>query len=251
MFIVCKKRAVLLTAVALIIVITIVALAGAGVFKSVSTNRLIPIYSVDTAENKVALTFDAAWGSDKTRGIMDILEANGLRGTFFLTGFWIDANAELVKEIYDRGHLVANHSLNHKHMSKLGTSDIDNEITEVNAKILTLTGYSATYFRAPFGEYDNKLINALTNKNMQCIQWSIDSLDWKGLSGGQITERVTPELAPGAIVLFHNNSDHILDALPIVITSIKNKNLRAVRLDELVYANGYTVDSQGKQIKNN
>lgn len=250
MFIVCKKRVLIVIAVILVAIIVIVALAGAGVFETAGT-RLVPIYNVQTDSNNVALTFDASWGSDKTRGIMDILEENGYKGTFFLTGIWIDANPDLVKEIHERGHQIGNHSVNHKHMSSLSTSEITTEITEINDKINTLTGVTPTCFRAPFGEYDNNLINKLTELNMQCIQWNIDTLDWKGISGAQITERVVKKLSSGSIILFHNNSDHVLDALPTVILAIKNKGLNAVRVDELVYKDGYTIDAQGKQIKNN
>ena len=74
--------------------------------------RLVPVYSVETTENKVALTFDCAWGADKTRSIMDAIENAGYKCTFFVTGFWVDANGELVKEIVSRGHQIGNHSDN-------------------------------------------------------------------------------------------------------------------------------------------
>lgn len=85
---------------------------------------------------------------------------------------------------------------------------------------------------------------------MQCIQWSVDSLDWKGLSGSQITERVIANIEPGSIVLMHNAGDHIVEALPLILLSVQNKGMTAVRLDELVYSENYTVDSRGIQIKN-
>ena len=85
---------------------------------------------------------------------------------------------------------------------------------------------------------------------MQCIQWSADSLDWKGISAAEIAENVVNKLDKGAIVLCHNNSEHITDALPLILLAIKNKGMSAVRLDELVYKDGYTIDASGKQIKN-
>ena len=94
------------------------------------------------------------------------------------------------------------------------------------------------------------MIEATENRGVQCIQWSIDSLDWKGISGGEIAERVVNNVEPGDIVLFHNNSDHILDALPLILLAIKNKGLKAVRMDQLVYKDNYAINAQGKQIKN-
>ena len=251
MFLVLKKRSVIVMAIVLSVVICAGALAGSGVIDvAQKSKRLVPIYEVETTENYVALTFDAAWGSDKTQKIMDELEKNGYQGTFFLTGFWVDANPELVKEIHNRGHLIGNHSENHAHLSDLNAEKIDAEIDTTATKIEALIGYKPGYFRAPFGEYDNRLIESTENRGVQCIQWSIDSLDWKGISGGEIAERVVNNVEPGDIVLFHNNSDHILDALPLILLAIKNKGLKAVRMDQLVYKDNYAINAQGKQIKN-
>ena len=251
MLIVTKKRTLFTLIVGLMIVVAVVTtLAFSGVLgASAKEKRLIPIYSVDV-ENNVALTFDCAWGATKTKLIMDEIEKYGYKCTFFVTGFWVDANPELVKEICARGHQIGNHSENHPHLSKVDKETLEQEIDLVIAKIESLTGMSATCFRAPYGEYDNNLMKALSERNIYCIQWSIDSLDWKGISGREITERVVNGLKSGEIVLFHNDSDHVLDALPLVLSSVKNKGLKAVRVDELIYKDNYIVDGQGKQIKN-
>ena len=197
---------------------------------------------------RLTLTFDAAWGADQTVKIMEAVEKYGFKCTFFLTGFWIDENPELVKEIASRGHLIGNHSESHKHLNEV--ADLNAEIDAVNAEINTLTGASPKYFRAPFGEYDNNMMSTLESKGMQGVQWSIDSLDWKGLSAAEIAERVVNDLEPGDIVLMHNASDHIVEALPLILLSIHNKGLTAVRLDEMLYSENYTVNSQGIQIQN-
>lgn len=252
MILVMKKR----TLIALILLLAVVAaalggMASAGVFEDAAAkNRLVPIYAVATGEKKVALTFDAAWGADQTRAIMDEVEKYGFKCTFFLTGFWAEANKELVKEIYDRGHLIGNHSANHKHLNELDSELLNSEIDSVNASIKAITGEAPKYFRAPFGEYDNKLIETVSSKGMQCIQWSVDSLDWKGISSSEIAERVVNKIENGSIVLSHNAGEHIVEALPLILLSVKNKGMSAVRLDELVYSENYTVDSRGIQIKN-
>lgn len=248
--IVIKKR----TLIAVIVIIAILAAVilgvslGTGSAEVGAKNRKVPVYSVQTSEKKVALTFDAAWGADQTVKIMDAVEKYGFKCTFFLTGFWIDENPELVKEIASRGHLIGNHSESHKHLNEV--ADLNAEIDAVNTEINTLTGASPKYFRAPFGEYDNNMMSTLESKGMQGVQWSIDSLDWKGLSAAEIAERVVNDLEPGDIVLMHNASDHIVEALPLILLSIQNKGLTAVRLDEMLYSENYTVNSQGIQIQN-
>lgn len=251
MFLVMRKRTALTVIASVLVLIAAVALISAqAATEAAAAKRLVPVYSVETEDNKVALTFDASWGADKTTKIMDILEEYGFKGTFFLTGIWVDEYPELVKEINERGHLIGNHSDSHKHLSELNETEMGTEIDSVAAKIEALVGYKPAYYRAPFGEYDNKLINALGARGVQCIQWSADSLDWKGISAAEITENVVNKLDKGAIVLCHNNSEHITEALPLILLAIKNKGMSAVRLDELVYKDGYTIDAAGKQIKN-
>ena len=130
--IVIKKRT-LIAVIVIIAILTAVILGvslGTGSAEVGAKNRKVPVYSVQTSEKKVALTFDAAWGADQTVKIMDAVEKYGFKCTFFLTGFWIDENPELVKEIASRGHLIGNHSESHKHLNEV--ADLNAEIDAVN-----------------------------------------------------------------------------------------------------------------------
>ena len=232
------------------VVVCAVLVCGAGLYsQAFAKNRLVPVYCVDTSADKCAISFDAAWGADKTRGIIDLLKKYDADGTFFLVGFWIDKYPEETKFIAESGLEIGNHSNNHLHMSKISKDEISKEIDSVNERIKNLTGKTPAYFRPPFGEYDNKLLSAVNEKNMVGVQWSIDSLDWKGLSGEQIAARVIPKLKNGAIILFHNNSDHVLDALKIILPRLKADGYKAVSIDELVLRENFTIDNNGIQRK--
>ena len=135
-------------------------------------------------------------------------------------------------------------------MPKLSEVEIKNEILYVNDRVKDLTGKTPKYFRAPFGDYDNKLMTSLESLDMVGVQWSIDSLDWKGLSAKQIYDRVVPKAKSGDIVLFHNNSDHVLDALPMILAALKDQGFEFVTISSLVADKDYTVDSNGIQHKN-
>ena len=206
----------------------------ATVYANAST-REVPIYRVERSDKKIALTFDAAWGADKTRGILDILDRYGVKGTFFLVGFWVDKFPEEVKAIAESGCEIGNHSENHLEMSKLDAAKIAQELGSVSAKIEDLTGEKPKYFRPPFGDYDNELVLTARSLGLETVQWDVDSLDWKGLSASEIVERVCPKVRAGSIVLFHNNSDHILDALPKIIDRLINAGYEPVTLSELIY----------------
>ena len=252
--IVTVKKASIIGAVSLLIAFAVLAAAvgvtdSAGVYFCKST-RKIPVYGVETDKKVIALTFDAAWGADKTQGILDVMEQYGAKGTFFLVGFWIDKYEKETKAIAEAGFDIGNHSRNHLNMPKLSENEIKNEIEYVNDRVFDLTGKKPKYFRAPFGDYSNKLMTSLEELNMVGVQWSIDSLDWKGLSAKQIYERVVPNAKSGDIVLFHNNSDHVIDALPLVLSALKGQGFEFVTLSQLVHTEGYTIDSNGIQHKN-
>lgn len=253
MFIVVKKKDVfkaLAIAITATLLIATAAIGGIAPVYLANAKRLVPVYSVETEEKVVALTFDAAWGADKTRGIIELLEKYDADGTFFLVGFWIDKYPEETKLIAEKGLEIGNHSNNHLHMSKLQNDEIKKEIESVNIRLQELTGKTPKYFRPPFGEYDNKLLENVAALDMVGVQWSVDSLDWKGLSGEEIAKRVLSRVHNGAIILFHNNSDHVLDALPIILPKLKADGYKCVSIDELVMTENYIIDNQGVQHRN-
>ena len=249
-----KKSTLICVSVVLLLCVACGFIVNTQTFATVFSNRStrkIPVYGVDCGEEKlVALTFDAAWGADKTLKILEILEKYDVKATFFLVGFWLDKYPEETKAIAESGCEIGNHSNNHLQMSKLSADKIREELAYVNDAVYKLTGKKPTYFRPPFGDYDNELIETAENMGLQTIQWSVDSLDWKGLSATEITSRVTKNVKNGSIVLFHNNSDNILEALPLVLANLINSGYKPVAMSELVYADDYYIDNNGVQHKN-
>ncbi len=244
MFAVVKKNHLIgILALTLVVVFSLTTVA---VITVSAEKKLLPIYCTDDNE-RVAISFDAAWGSDKTKRIVDICSEYGIRATFFLTGFWIDANQDALRYIYEHGFEIGNHSENHYNMSGLSKEKQKQEITSVNEKIKALTGVNPILFRAPFGDYNNNLLKSIDELNMYCIQWDVDSLDWKGLSVDELVNRVVPKVKNGSIVLFHNNSDHIVEALPSIIEGILSKGYRLVTIGDLIYKENYSIDPNGKQ----
>lgn len=213
------------------------------------SERKVPIYSVQTTEKKVALTFDAAWGADKTSKIVEILKQNNVGGTFFLVGFWSEKYQDKIKEIYGAGLDIGTHSNTHPKMSTLSPAQQESELMISSKLISNVTGKEVRFFRPPYGDYNDQLIMTCDKLKLQAIQWDVDSLDWKGLSAQQILTRVKSGVKNGSIILFHNNSDHILEALPLVIEFLKSNGYEMVNLSGLVMENGYTIDNNGVQKK--
>lgn len=245
------KKAVLVLAIFVIAFLSAYGLNSAGLEVSATfQNRKIPIYSVDTSENKIAISFDAAWGADKTREIMSICDSYGVKATFFLVGFWVEEYPDMVKEIYNNGFEIGLHSNTHPDMTKLSKKEIREELETNISLIEELTGFRPKLFRPPYGYYNNDLIDVCESMGISCIEWSVDSLDWKGLSAGEISGRVTTQSKNGSIVLFHNNSENILDGLKMVLEYFRLNETQVVPIGDLIYYEDFTINHEGTQIKN-
>lgn len=209
--------------------------------------RKVPIYYVDTDEKKVAISFDAAWGADKTEKIMEICKEYDSNATFFLVGFWVEDYPEVAKKIAENGFEIGTHSNTHPDMTKLSKSAQLQEL-ETSCKIIEqTTGKKPTLFRAPFGAYNDNLLENATSLGLKTIQWDVDTLDWKGLSGIEIVNRVLNSVKSGSIILCHNNSDHILDALPILLDRLHKKGYKVTNVGDVVLQNDYIIDNNGMQ----
>ena len=153
------------------------------------------------------------------------------------------------KKIADNGFEVGIHSNTHPNMTKLNVDQVKLELTENLSILKECTSVEAKLFRAPFGAYNDNLISCCEELDLKVIQWDVDSLDWKGLSGSQLAGRVTSKVKNGSIVLFHNNSDNIIQGLKMVLEDFKTNNIKAVPVGELIYNENYTINQQGTQIK--
>ena len=143
-----------------------------------STNKLIPIYNVKTDEKQIAFTMNCAWNADDIDSILDTLSKNKIHITFFIVGDWAEKYPEAVKKIFKAGHEIANHSNTHPHVNNLNLSENAEEIERASKKIEEITGQQTNLYRAPYGEYNNTVLNAAKEKKHITIQWNIDTLDY-------------------------------------------------------------------------
>ena len=212
----------------------------------VSGKRELPIYCVNRDDNKISISFDAAWGGDKTLGILDLLDEYNIKTTFFLVDIWTQKYPELVKEIVARGHEIGNHSTSHPQMSKLNETQIAKELNTQADNVLAIAGVRPVLFRPPYGDYNNRVITTARAQGFVPIQWSVDSLDWKNRGAQEIITRAT-KVKSGDIVLFHNDSQYILDALPAVLKYYAENGYSVVPISEILLTGETTIDIQGRQ----
>jgi polysaccharide deacetylase family sporulation protein PdaB len=210
--------------------------------------RKLPIYHVDTNDKKVAISFDCAWGNEHTKAILDILDQYDVKTTFFMVKFWAEKFPNDVLEIHKRGHEIGNHSSTHPNMTKLSVEDITKELKDTEDVIVGITNQRPTLFRPPFGAYNNKVIETCENNGYHVIQWNVDSLDWKDITAEQIVDRVTRNVVPGSIILFHNNAEHVEEYLPSILSRLQADGYEVVPIGQLIIKENYHIDHTGKQV---
>ena len=211
-----------------------------------AAKKELPVYSVERDDHVIAVTFDASWGADNTPKLLDILDEYDAKCTFFLVGLWVDKYPDMVQAIVERGHEIGNHSATHPHMSKLSESKMLEELRMMSDKVEKLTGVRPTLFRPPYGDYNNSVIRTVRSAGYEAVQWSVDSLDWKNISPQDMIRRAG-KVGKGDIILFHNDSQYLLDALPTLLQSYKEQGLQMVKVSDILLEGETTIDVQGKQ----
>ena len=167
-----------------------------------------------------------------------------------MVGDWVEKYGEAVKKIYDEGHQIGNHSYNHPHVNNLSLDKNKEQIQKCSDLVKGITGEGTKLYRGPYGEYNNTVIESAKAMQHETIQWSIDTLDYKGLTGEQMWERIEPKLENGSIILMHNGTENTALSLNYIITKIKDKGYIPVTVSELIYKDNYTMDNNGVQHKN-
>ena len=211
--------------------------------------RKLPIYCVDTKEKKIAISFDASWGDDRTEEILKTLDKYNAKATFFIVGAWIDQYPDMLKKLNEKGHEIGNHSNKHPIMTTISKEKMIEEIAATDAKVMSITGKQTTLFRCPSGEYNNLVIETVESTKHYCIQWDADSIDWKE-EGAQIEyNRIIKKTKPGSILLFHNDAKYTPENLTKILEYFKAKGYKFVTVSDLIYKNNYYINEAGKQIQ--
>lgn len=246
------KRNIIRAAICLVLVVSVVLISFLGLSKTqeaAENERIIPIYNVDCGDKKVvSISFDAAWGNEQTDTLLEILEEKDVSATFFLVGDWVEKYPDSVKAIAQAGHDVGNHSSTHPKMTELSRDSMREEIENCNEKIEGLIGRKVTLFRPPYGDYNNSVVETVNSCGMYCIQWDVDSLDWKDPTPQQMVEKIKSKICPGSIILMHNGAANTPEALPMIIDAVREMGYEFVPISQLLLKCDYTTDHKGTMI---
>jgi peptidoglycan/xylan/chitin deacetylase (PgdA/CDA1 family) len=196
-----------------------------------------------TARKVVALTFDCGASAAGVASILSTLRTKGAAATFFMTGRFAETYPTRSRAIARR-YPVGNHSYSHPYLTSLSSSAVLDEIRKGAASIRSITRRDPRpLFRFPFGDRDARTIGLVNSLGYGVIGWTVDTLGWKGRTGGQtvasVVQRVLAALRPGAIVLMHAGAaadGSTLDAvaLPRLIDAVRKRRYDLVTVREFV-----------------
>ena len=188
------------------------------------------------------LTFDGGASDTGVASVLATLSRTGAAGTFFLTGDFVRRHPGSASAI-SRAHPVGNHSDTHPDLTTLSSTAVVDEVRDGAAAIRSVTGSRpGPWFRFPYGARDARTIALVNEECLVAVRWTVDSLGWKGTSGGMtaasVRDRVLAAVRPGMVVLMHvgaNPDDGTTldaDALPAVIEGLRARGYRLVTLEQ-------------------
>ncbi len=142
------------------------------------------------------------------------------------------------------------HSNTHPHVNKLSYEENVEQLEKSNEKIENLIGQKTNLYRTPYGEYNNTVIQSAEDKGYYSIQWNLDTLDYKGLTGEEMWDRIKNKLSKGSIILSHNGTKNTANSLDMLIKNIKKEGYEIVKVSDIIYKDNYKIDVNGTQQKN-
>ncbi|MCL2321675.1 MAG: polysaccharide deacetylase family protein [Oscillospiraceae bacterium] len=184
----------------------------------------------------IYLTFDEGYENGYTSKILDVLKANNVHATFFITGSYLDQDGALVKRMIDEGHTVGNHTVNHPSLPSVSKEQFIKEIKDVENDFKSKFGITMKYLRPPYGEYSERTMAMTNDLGYKTVFWTFTYLDYdvndqKGTDYAY--NKVMSSLRNGSILLLHAVSKDNANALDKILKDAKAMGYRFANLDDI------------------
>lgn len=183
-------------------------------------------------KKKIAITFDDGPNEKYTPEMLNALKERNVKATFFLLGEEVEKYPEIVKQIYEEGHLIGNHSYKHEQLSKLSMEQACNQVNRTNELIHNITGIYPAYLRPPFGDWHEELDCEM---NMVEVLWDVDTLDWSSQNHAKIVNKVLKNIQENDIILMHDGYETSVTAAVEIIDTLQKQGYEFVTVDEILF----------------
>jgi peptidoglycan-N-acetylglucosamine deacetylase len=184
----------------------------------------------------VALTFDDGPHPRTCTAILDVLQREGVRATFFPVGFRLQQYPALLDRMVADGHEVANHTWDHPRLNLISPARVRREVSSVRAFVYKRTGFAPRLIRPPGGDYDARVLEICRDEGCIVCLWTAMAGDWKKMPVNEIVEKVLAQAHPGSIILMHDDFMQTPQALPRIIEGLRARGYRFVTASEMLGA---------------
>ncbi|PWJ50916.1 Peptidoglycan/xylan/chitin deacetylase, PgdA/CDA1 family [Faecalicatena contorta] len=192
-------------------------------------------YMAATVEEKpkIAITFDDGPNAECTPKLLDGLQKRGVKATFFLIGQNIEKgnNREIVKRMYEEGHLIGNHTYHHVEITRVSNEKAYEELMMCNELIQSITGQEVEYMRPPFGLWQKELEQKI---HVLPVMWNVDPLDWATENVDEIVNKVVTRTEENDIILLHDCYDSSVKAALRIIDLLQAEGFEFVTVDQII-----------------
>lgn len=191
---------------------------------AVSSTKESAIYSGDRNSKNVSLMVNVYWGTEFLDDMLKVLKDNDVKTTFFVGGYWVAKNNDMLRKIYADGHEIGNHGYNHKDHAKLSAQQNQDEIYITDELVRSIINYKMNLFAPPSGSYNDAVLKVASSLNYKTIMWTRDTVDWRDKDENLIYSRAVNKTMGGDLILMHPTQKTLL-ALDKIIKALKEKGL--------------------------
>ncbi|HEY8487269.1 MAG TPA: polysaccharide deacetylase family protein [Limnochordales bacterium] len=204
------------------------------ILPAVSRRHFEPVYRGPAHRPWVAFSFNVDWGEEHLPSLLEELDRQKVKASFFLTGRWARRFPQLAELIARRGHEIGNHGMQHLHPKELSDRELERLIVEGERVLEQLTHQRPRLFAPPYGEVDRRIVAVAARLGYYTIMWTVDTLDWQRPPVQSIVDRVAEGLKPGAIVLMHP-TEPTLQAIGRLVELARRQGLEPVTVGTLIF----------------
>ena len=183
----------------------------------------------------IYLTFDLGYEAGYTKNILKVLKEKNVSATFFITAHYLNTAPELVEQMINDGHIIGNHTVNHKSMPDLSDKEIKEELMTLNQTISEKYNYEMKYMRPPMGEFSERTLRIIENLGFKAVMWSFAYVDWEENnqpSKNDAISKIYSNLHNGEVMLLHGTSKTNSEIMGEIIDGVRERGYNFKSLDE-------------------
>lgn len=186
-------------------------------------------------EKSIYLTFDSGYEAGYVGNILDVLKQNDVKATFFITSHYLNTASDLVERMINEGHIVGNHTVNHKSMPSISDQEIENEVMQLHKAVYEKFNYEMKYIRPPRGEFSARTLKKCEQLGYKTVMWSFAYCDWDEKKQPNLEtakKMIIENLHSGEIMLLHSNSKTNSEILDTILKEAKNQGYEFNTLEQ-------------------